>query len=1074
MTKPNVTLENQLIKKADDILFGKPFQMITRQEAIGAAQTGIKNKDYKGAIQQFLVALDAAQGIVRTNLPNEASEVPFTLRDARNFKPTEIKSLPERFQISFLKFIDAASQILLTENQKDKIQKLALNGTKALVDNPSQENLNDQIKKLVDLMKSEGIENPREELDKALIANKEERNIVTAHSIADSAGKVHEVRNLEIGEGYAEPKRIIRVDGQEVNLRNISEKLGDDLGQKITTQIDQAFIFEARKSAAESSSEKYFNENRPEILEDKKLRDNYDRDKAAAEQEIRNYLSEKPAELISSETHRSNARESIEKGDFAQAMVDLESARDARNGIAIIRRPSLNGATPILIRDARNAPSNGAEGIENAETKILAIFSAAIDVVENDKEFDAAKFGAGQLKDIIKQEALKFYDRFEKENSDKNQKRLSEEVNAEMLAVADFLSDLGVKNPEKKLSNAVHFQGLKQEKHYNPVTIAAARDVQGKQHLMIKAGYAFKGLTSEQKKLYEEVIESKSLTPMQKALAEKYKDKVFSGNYTICTQLIDVIPSLRNAFGEGSFFVEDFASQKPENLQLESLDKRRRAGAVASLLKGDDALADEISVANAKAAQIWTDGDGHLNWTSLNTRVAGMDDKEATIVKRSQNALQEAEGNFINSAVNKFRNIATYDVQGVRAVLSSFADAAHDPMIGDFFNPDKKENPKAFAAILENVKGAELDNVAKMITLARELKEHVKKAETAVRFEDEENVSLQITRKLHKLNNLIADVFSDADKTNEADHFFNTEKLAHTQQAIIISCKSGLDRTGLAMALLDKDVFEERLSSINLKNKNDISDALHNAGHHEFVTGSPSLSGGSPGSYKLKPVIRPAAPSEDKVYAKQISGVSAGNNKGPKKPGFFARLKEGFNKFIGDIRDGVAGFFTGDKKSAEEQFTDISQAVTPRGTENLQSRAVNVSADLKPPVAVAESEEPKKAEAQKIAKESIQIKTPEKVIPSGSEKKPELIKAQKSSQHTFTDKELAAALKGAGAIDKTGTSTIDKPGTSISAVKSAESLKSGKFHSIIDNAVGHIQRALQIKTGGEKGGGNQL
>jgi hypothetical protein len=98
------------------------------------------------------------------------------------------------------------------------------------------------------------------------------------------------------------------------------------------------------------------------------------------------------------------------------------------------------------------------------------------------------------------------------------------------------------------LAEALHFQNFKQTENYNPVTISAIAGEDGHQHTIIEANLAFKGLTQEQKDLYDKIAVDGPLSKLQKSLMKEYREQIFSGKYVIPTQLINAIPGIRNAF----------------------------------------------------------------------------------------------------------------------------------------------------------------------------------------------------------------------------------------------------------------------------------------------------------------------------------------------------------------------------------------------------------------------------------------------------------------------------------------------------------------------------------------------
>jgi hypothetical protein len=630
------------------------------------------------------------------------------------------------------------------------------------------------------------------------------------------------------------------------------------------------------------------------------LRPNFEKDKKYLFEEVKNYLNNESKNSQTYQQIRSEAAQKIKSGNIIEAINDLEDARDVKRGIITFRTKNSDNKTPILIRDARNCKKGISEGIEAAEIIVLAVFEAAKDILMFDKN---SKNNSDFLQKDLQKMAIDFFENFAAENEEKSDKELFRKSNIEMSKIGKFLTKCGVKNAKEKITQALHFQNFKQDENYNPVTISNIIDEKGNQHTFVEANVAFKGLSNEQKKLYNKIIDEKAVSELQISLMEENKDKFFSGKYVIPTQLINTVPGIRNAFEELNFIVQN-SNQKNNIVEndLELIDVRKRVGALPTIINKNKKLTKEITESNARQAVILNDDNQtKLHWNLLNTDMPIVGQSfggyETDIVRNTREATKNNYINFSVTPLNRFRRVGiTSDLKDIKDYLNTFANSLTNEDLKidikpksffDKFKFHKQENN--FDDIISEIKNKNPNSdFAKIIKLAKKVKEHVDDASTAIRINDgfdKENVSLKISTKFSRLTELVNQAF----RNKKSDLFEHCDKGKIPLENVAISCKSAKDRTGLSMFYRMAKILEDKIEV----GFNKICDTLHSSGHMEYLPGSFRVGGGTPGCYQLQSPVLSALPESEKDFLKVIIGPFAHNNKGP-KPKLFDKIKDYF------------------------------------------------------------------------------------------------------------------------------------------------------------------------------------
>jgi hypothetical protein len=667
------------------------------------------------------------------------------------------------------------------------------------------------------------------------------------------------------------------------------------------------------------------------------MRSRFEKDRQSLMSDVTEYLNQEPQQLIAPEIHRNKALETARSGNLVEAIQNLEQARDAKKGILLVKLPARNGNTPVLIRDARNCFASGAqESFEAAEMMVLSTFQAAQDVIDCNNSVT----NKGDLKRKTQEMAFNFLERFAKENDGRSAEELAKQSHVEISKIADFLQEYGVNNAEKKLTKATHFQNFKQKQNYNPVTISTISDKDNHSHTLIEAGIAYKGLTDEQKELYNKIIKNSSISKLQKSLMEKYREEIFSGDYVIPAQLINAVPGIKNAFEELTLLVKDVKSGilvTADNIEV--IDVRKRAAALPTLLK-DRELTAQIADANIEQAKILIGNGKKVHWNSLNTDIpmgslfGGR--KESEIVQHTRQASENSYSSFTATPFNRYRRIGVAsDLGGIEDYLDKLSDSiSSESKAGRTLKKHIKSKngflplpnfTKAISEIEANPDNADLVTIAK---LAKEVKKAAKQASAHFRFKDgfdEENISLQVSTKFSRLTRLVNEAVENG-KLGICD----PEKVP--LEEVVTSCKSAKDRTGLNMFYRTAKVLEERLGVTF----GEVCNKLHLAGHSEYLPGSAYVGGGTPGCYQLQNPVLSALPKSEREHLEVIVGPFATNNKGPKKPTLFKKATRLFSK---KGQDGISDDSSIESDNSYEARSDASEEnITPSvlETENIK------------------------------------------------------------------------------------------------------------------------------------------
>lgn len=600
---------------------------------------------------------------------------------------------------------------------------------------------------------------------------------------------------------------------------------------------------------------------------------------------------------------RKNVVELVKSGAFSKALEGLEEMRDARSGISTTKIDK-EGATPVVIRDARNCKTPPERSTESFEGQCLNAYRAAIEVAELE--------GKPDLRDSLKEEAVAFITTFHDENSGKSQEELSKAAKKVTKGIVAKMVNSGIEKAGSKLNTAKEFQNFN-DTHCNVATLSAVTDKAGKTHTVVEAEVALKGLTSDQKGEFDKAGTEqkpewyKGASGLEQKLIDKYTPAITDGTHVIPTQLRGSIPGMRNAFEKVTAVMESGGNA------LEELHSSKHAGTLASLVKDKDSRQD-LTNQNARQAQEWMGTDVKVHCNTLNSRRPGGDDIE--IIESTTKAMESVGGKETNTAFNGWRTFGfASDVTGAKELLSEIAGSL-DNIAGDKDQAkalkviqshiDPKSSPPLFGPSFEDALAKLPDSLLtekdkEVLRDSAGMAKNVKAADANIRFGDSENVSLTVSTEMNQLTTKI--------RNNAADSKLQTLP----KEDVLTMCASGKDRTGLA----EHDQTAQAVAARFGMDIKDVDKQILVAGHTAEQAGSIRAGGGTIGCHGTKEENLAGLPASRRENLEAIVEVSSANNKikniekgyfkKPKEndfskeaePSFFSKLLKMLKNFIG-------------------------------------------------------------------------------------------------------------------------------------------------------------------------------
>ncbi|WP_341790546.1 hypothetical protein [Rickettsia endosymbiont of Polydrusus tereticollis] len=597
----------------------------------------------------------------------------------------------------------------------------------------------------------------------------------------------------------------------------------------------------------------------------------FNKDKAFLIEQTKEFLKDKSRFSEPLTATREDVAKAVGEGNFTEALQNLEILREKQAGITLIKIEGKDGNSPMIIRDGRENPNDSRIlGTEGFEMQYLNAIRAGIDIAKIE--------GKPELEEQLKNEAVTFIENFNKKNKNNSQEEISVNVKNKINDIAIVLETNGIKQVHKKLNVAKDFQNLNDE-HCNIVTVSNIKDSQGKEHAVIEAEVALKGLTNEQKAEYEKIKTTnkpKWFTKMDNwegKLVEQYAPKITAGNHVISTQLRQIV-GMKNAF-------EKITAIANDNGELDVIHTSKHAGTLASI-SHDKNSRQEITNLNAKQAQEWMGKDHILHTNTLNSGPANIPfpsvQIDIDIVKNTNLAMQAVGGKNTNTAFNKFRKIAAFNnFNGVKDQLKDIANNL--PKEGNFESIATHLKPRGrlerffginkpvgdLTGLLDIAKKTHnlSPETHKILEDAANLKKDIEKADVVfARGADKENISVDISRKLNYLSHQIS---------NSEDFVFRKVP----KYEILTMCASGKDRTGLA----EHDQSSSAVAAKLGIQVTEVDKQLLKTGHTAGQAGGVYAGGATVGCYGTLQVTGEGFPASRKESLQSIIEVTGANNK---------------------------------------------------------------------------------------------------------------------------------------------------------------------------------------------------
>ncbi|HJD55265.1 MAG TPA: hypothetical protein LFW21_01130 [Rickettsia endosymbiont of Pyrocoelia pectoralis] len=598
------------------------------------------------------------------------------------------------------------------------------------------------------------------------------------------------------------------------------------------------------------------------------IKERFDQDKYFLIKQANEYLVNNKQEPL--QTNRDELVKAVEEGNFTKALQNLEILREEKTGIKLTKiDPLIEGTTPVLIRDARNAKDPRVLGTEAFEMQYLNATRAAIDIAKIE--------GKPELEAQLKKEAKQFIVSFNPLNMKESQENISINVKNEINNIAILLEKNGIAEVHKKLNVAKDFQNLNDE-HCNIVTVSNVKDKDGKDRAVIEAEVALKGITDEQKQEYQNRADKKWFTKMpswEKGLVNKYAETIKEGEHVISTQLRQIV-GMKNAF-------EKITAIANDNSELEIINNSKHAGTLVSFCH-DKGSRQDITNLNAKQAQEWIGKDHILHTNTLNSGPANIPfpsvHMDVDIVKGTNLAMQTVGGKNTNTAFNKFRKIAAFNnFNGTKDQLNDIANSL--PKEGNFSIIASHLRPRSKLERLLGINKPKGDlqglldiavrthnlspEAVEIINNAADLKKDIEKADVIfLRGADKENINLDISTKLNHLNNKILN-------SDPNDQILN--KI--TKYEDLTMCASGKDRTGLAEHDQSSSAIADKLG-IDIR---EVDKQLLKGGHTAGQAGGVYAGGATVGCHGTLKVTNEGFPESRKDALKSIIEPTGANNK---------------------------------------------------------------------------------------------------------------------------------------------------------------------------------------------------
>lgn len=523
---------------------------------------------------------------------------------------------------------------------------------------------------------------------------------------------------------------------------------------------------------------------------------------------------------------------------------------------------AINESQDTLIRSAAKATGNMFSNADYIQ-QILNMHRAAVEIIELQilKEIPKAA-----IKEQINGRAQQLIANYLEGNFFEEESQcaalLRSQNNEIVELLVSSLNGLLSRNYTRKelddsLRLAESYAGLK-DRHYNIETHIEIADKQ-----FIQRDIKISELTKEQKSLFINLEAQpwyKSLSKLEQELVKLHAKQIADGKHVIPTAL-RAVPGARNLYKKELVEIID----TPEGRE-KILNMYFHSGTIASYNKGTEA-AQTIASSSFKQIQAYLEVNSagkakELTFVTLSSR-RSLDASDRLVVRQTETAVGQR---FAEVAVGPFRRLDSsnfkefiYENKLFEKLLNVFPELQNKAELTPLRNYLEAHNLDLFGfKFREAMKLAK--NMSNSINIADDLyKESAASALPAI---------IELKRHLSYQAGLLGGIrrfFALPGSNNNARTVASLTALSNLlpENPILLSCKSGKDRTGYCSYLADLTSLYRREPGIS---ESLISQKLIEAGHIQFLA---ACNGGKPGCFGLKGVdIDGEIKGQEKLFSK--------------------------------------------------------------------------------------------------------------------------------------------------------------------------------------------------------------
>lgn len=542
--------------------------------------------------------------------------------------------------------------------------------------------------------------------------------------------------------------------------------------------------------------------------------------------------------------------EVIEISEYSKAMDWAEELRDAQLSISRACFANTDGSK-VLIRDARHQDAIAAHN--SPASYLLQRINAVNAAIKVLKSVENPRIAVTTLNDV--QSDLNAYLTsfvHKVEGRDANMSSFYAFVRSRVI-------DAGIRVHEfdTKIQSALHFSSL-EKPQYHVVTLGKVQS-----RIIVESDVMLLGLSPQQQAQYYAINEAKQdaciellvddvnvdmswynvLPQFTKSLIKEHAGEIMQGNKCLHNQLKAELIGLRNAYSKSTYIVN-----KDNGNELELIQRVMHSGTLSFHGHGDK---QHITTENAKQLASFLENDKKASVVMLNSPA---NPRESAIHQQVTEAQREVGGLCSTTPFNDFRRFSANHIAGFQAILDLVAnnilyhgadhmaeESDYDSSVDRVSSPLMQKSSSSIMLFLQSGKkeqGARLeleDIKSRALQLGLAL-EHAINAKSMIDKKifliDPNNRNLQLVTEMALLGFAIER--GDISSACEAQYM-----------PLLVQCKSGKDRTGLAMTSITSAAVAKK-SDVKI---DEILPTIIKGGHTQIMA---SLNGGTPGCHGIK------------------------------------------------------------------------------------------------------------------------------------------------------------------------------------------------------------------------------